>query len=90
MRNEQVNVRVQAEPLDDRPLIRQVAAKLRNDPDFRARLGALLGDNASASSDLVDRVSKLEQAVSDLRRARQPNVFTDAASAAPTDAGKSA
>ena len=55
----QTNVRV-AEA--DKPLILQVARRLRSDPDFRAKLAALLEDLACAG--MEDRIKKLEQQVS--------------------------
>ena len=55
----QTNVRV-AE--SDKPLILQVAQRLRGDPDFRDRLAALLEDQAYAG--MADRITKLEQQVS--------------------------
>lgn len=55
----QTNVRV-AE--SDRQLIVQVAQKLRGDPDFRARLAALLADQPTNLMD--ERIKKLEQQVS--------------------------
>ncbi|HZB93599.1 MAG TPA: hypothetical protein VE397_19275 [Stellaceae bacterium] len=55
----QTNVRV-AEA--DKPLILQVAQRLRGDPDFRDRLAALLEDVACAG--MQERLKKLEQEVS--------------------------
>ena len=55
----QTNVRV-AEA--DKPLIIQVAARLRTDAEFRHRLVALLEDQAGAA--LAERVKTLEQQVS--------------------------
>ena len=54
----QTNVRV-AE--GDRPLIVQVALKLRSDPAFRERLAALLDDQPNAL--LEERLKMLEQQV---------------------------
>lgn len=59
METVQTNVRV-AE--NDRALIVQVAQKLRGDPDFRARLAALLEDQSSPV--LEERLRTLEQQVS--------------------------
>lgn len=55
----QTNVRV-AE--SDRPLIVQVAQRLRRDPGFRDKLVALLEEHAYAG--VEDRIKKLEQQVS--------------------------
>jgi hypothetical protein len=55
----QTNVRV-AE--SDKPLIIQVAARLRSDAEFRCRLAALLEDQAGAA--LAERIKALEQQVS--------------------------
>lgn len=55
----QTNVRV-AE--SDRPLIVQVALKLRSDPNFRERLAALLEDRPGVLLD--ERIKALEQQVS--------------------------
>jgi hypothetical protein len=55
----QTNVRV-AET--DKPLIVQVAQRLRGDPDFRDKLAALLEDQACAG--MEERMKKLEQQVS--------------------------
>jgi len=59
METVQTNVRV-AE--SDRPLIVQVALKLRSDPAFRDRLAALLEDQPSVLLD--ERIKTLEQQVS--------------------------
>jgi hypothetical protein len=59
METVQTNVRV-AE--DDRPLIVQVAQRLRGDPEFRARLAALLEDQPNPL--LEERIRTLEQQVS--------------------------
>jgi hypothetical protein len=55
----QTNVRV-AE--SDKPLILQVAQRLRGDTAFRDKLRALLEDHAPA--DIEERITKLEQQVS--------------------------
>jgi hypothetical protein len=55
----QANVRV-AE--SDKPLILQVAQRLRSDPAFRDRLSALLEDHAYTG--VEERIRKLEQQVS--------------------------
>lgn len=55
----QTNVRV-AEA--DKPLILQVAQRLRGDPEFRDRLAALLEDVACVG--MEERLRKLEQQVS--------------------------
>ncbi len=55
----QTNVRV-AE--SDKPLILQVAQRLRSDPDFRDKLAGLLEDHACTGMD--ERIKKLEQQVS--------------------------
>jgi hypothetical protein len=55
----QTNVRV-AET--DKPLIVQVAQRLRGDPDFRDKLAALLEDHACVG--MEERIKKLEQQVS--------------------------
>jgi hypothetical protein len=57
----QVNVRV-AE--SDRPLIVQVALKLRSDPGFRERLAALLEDRPNPV--LEERIKALEHQISTL------------------------
>jgi hypothetical protein len=55
----QTNVRV-AEI--DKPLVLQVAQRLRSDADFRDKLAALLEDHACAG--MEERIKKLEQQVS--------------------------
>lgn len=77
MKNLQVNVRVTEE---DKPLVLQVAARLRDQAGFRDQLVRLLADGTDKS--MVARIERLEAQVLKLQggiatSASEPNVFKD-------------
>ncbi|MBJ3777875.1 hypothetical protein [Acuticoccus mangrovi] len=64
----QANARV---PEEARPVLLAVAARLRDEPDFLARLNALLEDDAAATR-WADRFEALEQRIQALEAERGP------------------